>query len=101
MGYRVTFHPQAKADLFNLYAYIEAQSGPARAGNYIERIERFCASFAMFPERARSRDDLVPGLRTAAMERRVLIAFRINGDEVMILRALYAGLDWQEADIPH
>jgi len=63
-AYAITFRPAAEADLFALYDYIAAQSGLARAGEYIARIERACLAFATFPERGTRRDDILPGLRT-------------------------------------
>jgi plasmid stabilization system protein ParE len=38
---KVVFAPEAKADLLNLYDYIAAQSGAARAFGYINRIESY------------------------------------------------------------
>lgn len=96
----VRFHPLARTDLFNLYRYIEGQSGPERAGAYLDRIDRLCASWADLPERAVPRDDLVPGLRTVALERRVLVALTVADTTVTILRVLYAGRDLSAQDVP-
>lgn len=96
----VRFHPLARTDLFDLYAFIEARSGPRRAGDYLARIERVCSGLAAFPERGTPRPDLAPDVRTIAMERRVLIVFRVRPEEVLILRVLYAGRDFDAADIP-
>lgn len=98
---RVQFHPLARTDLLDLYSYIERQSGPDRAGGYLDRIERLCVSLAEFPERTTPRDDLVPGLRTVAMERRVLVALTVTDQAVTILRVLYAGREFQAEDLPH
>jgi len=42
-------------------------------------------------ERGAARDDIRPGLRLLAFERRVSIAFLIEGERVVILRILNAG----------
>ena len=47
--------------------------------------------------RGTQHDDLLPGLRIIGMERRVTIAFRIDGNTVEILRILYGGRDVQAA----
>lgn len=101
MTHRVRVHPAARTDLFDLYRYIEAQSGPERAGGYVSRIEAVCQGLAEFPERGAPRDDIAPGIRTTVMERRVVIAFRVEDDTVTILRVLYAGRDFTPEDVPH
>ncbi|MCJ2065607.1 type II toxin-antitoxin system RelE/ParE family toxin [Methylobacterium sp. J-088] len=96
----VFFHPLARADLFSLYDFIEQQSGPERAGAYLDRIRRLCMSLADLPERTVPRDDLVPGLRTVALERRLLVALTVTDTVVTILRVLYAGCDLSAQDVP-
>ncbi|MDF3810168.1 MULTISPECIES: type II toxin-antitoxin system RelE/ParE family toxin [Rhodopseudomonas] len=49
MTYRVRFRPKAAADLFELYDYIAARAGRARAAAYIDRIETACMKLATFP----------------------------------------------------
>jgi len=44
-----------------------------------------------FPQRGTARNDLRPGLRTVGFERRATIAFTVKGEDVIILRILYAG----------
>lgn len=101
MTHRVSFHPLARRDLFDLYNFIETQSGATRAGGYIERIERACRALREFPLRSTARDDIAPGVRTIALERRVLIPLRVTLGEVTILRVLYAGRDFIAADLPN
>jgi toxin ParE1/3/4 len=93
--YAVTFRPAAEADLFALYDYIAEQSGPARAGEYIARIERACLALATFPERGTRRDDILTGLRTIGFERRTTIAFRVVKTTVEIVAIAYAGRDFE------
>ena len=96
----VRFHPLARTDLFDLYPYIERQSGPERAGAYLDRLEQLCTSLADLPERTVPRDDLLPGLRTIALERRVVVALTVTDTAVMILRVLYVGRDLSAEDVP-
>jgi toxin ParE1/3/4 len=95
MTYKVSFRPDAEADLFALYRYISDRSGPVRAGDYISRIEAACMNLATFPERGTKRDDLGPGIRTVGFERRATIAFRVEDDAVRIVRIFYAGRDYE------
>jgi toxin ParE1/3/4 len=94
VAHRVTFRPRAEPDLFALYNYIANQSGHARAGDYISRIEKACMALSTYPKRGTPRDDIVAGLRTIGYERRVTIAFRVLEDTVEIITIAYAGKDF-------
>lgn len=94
MTHKVVFRPAAQADLFALYSYIENDSGAARAGGYIDRIEAACLALATFPERGSLREAIGPGVRVVGFERRASILFRVEGDRVLILRILYGGQDY-------
>jgi toxin ParE1/3/4 len=93
VSHKVAFSPEALADLTDLYDYIAAHSGPDRAIDYIDHLEKICRNLATFPERGTQRDDLRLGLRILGIERRALIAFRVTQDTVTILRLLYGGRD--------
>lgn len=95
MALKVFFRPQAEADLLALYRYIAGVSGLANAGGYIDRIEVACTSLATFPNRGTRRDDLTPGLRTVAFERRETIAYRVLKTRVEIVTIAYAGRDYE------
>ena len=79
--------------MLDLYEYVAARSGAARAQAYTARIVDHCRGFAMFPERGTRRDDLRPSLRLTGFERRVTIAFHVTSDAVVIDRILYGGRD--------
>jgi toxin ParE1/3/4 len=89
----VSFSPEAQADLSSLYDHIAEHSGAGRALAYIERIEQWCLGLANFPERGTRRDDLKPGLRIVGYEKRLVAAFTVMDDAVVILRILYGGRD--------
>lgn len=95
MALKVLFQPKAEADLLALYRYIAETSGLDVAGHYIDRIEVACLSLATFPNRGTKRDDLAPGLRTIAFERRVTIAYRALKTRVQIVTISYAGRDFE------
>jgi toxin ParE1/3/4 len=92
---KVIFRPQAEANLMALYRYIAEASGLGIAGDYIHRIEIACMSLATFPNRGAKRDDLSPGLRTIAFERRVTIAYRVIKTRVEIVTIAYGGRDFE------
>jgi len=92
---KVHFRPQAEADILTLSRYIAETSGLAIAGNYIDRIETACMSLATIPNRGTKRDDLAPGLRTIAFERRVTIGYSVRKTQVEIVAISYAGRDFE------
>ena len=92
MAREIVFRPAARADLRNLYDYIEKDS-PANAGRYVEQIKTYCMQLVDFPERGTRRDDLRPGIRILGFRRRVNIAFVVLEDRVEIARLLYGGRD--------
>jgi toxin ParE1/3/4 len=94
--YAVVWRPAARADLIALYDWIAVRAEPDIAFAYSSRIEAHAANLAEFPERGTPRDDLEPGLRTTPYTRRTIIAYRVSGDEVEILRLVHAGEEWGE-----
>ena len=89
--------PLAEADLADIYRYIAEQSGsPETAIGYIRRIRSHCENLLTFPMMGRARDDLRPGVRIIAFERRVLVAYMLlpSGD-VEIGRVFYGGRDYE------
>ena len=101
MAHRLIYNTLARADLLNLYRYIEERNGPVIAGGYLDRIEALCASLNTMPKRGVDRSALGRGLRTVALERRVQVVYRVNPETVEILRVLYAGRDFNLDDLPH
>lgn len=81
----LSFHPQAEADLAALFRWIEAEAGADVADRYLARIEAKCATLTAYPNRGSPRDDLGVGVRTQSFERRLVIAYRVTGDQVVIL----------------
>jgi toxin ParE1/3/4 len=92
--FEVRFSALAEDDLFELYHFIAGEAGRHVAGGYIERIEAACLKLEMFPERGTRRDDIRPGLRTVGFERRVTIVFQVGSSEVLIVRILYGGQEF-------
>ena len=95
--HKVSFRPQARADLFGLYSYIAEEAGYRIAGAYIDRIEAACLGLESFPNRGTRRDHIRPGLRTMGFERRATIVFQVKRAEVIIVRIFYGGQDYERA----
>jgi toxin ParE1/3/4 len=95
--FRVSFRPQAEDDLFELYRWIAERTGLHTAGDYVDRIQATCMALETAPERGTRRDDIRPGLRTMGFERRATIVFRVLRREIVIVRVLYGGQDFERA----
>jgi toxin ParE1/3/4 len=93
--FKVSFRPLAEADLFGLYRFFADEAGHDVAGAYIDRIEAACQALETFPERGTRRDDIRRGLRTIGFERRATIMFQVRKSEVLIVRILYGGRDYE------
>lgn len=92
---RVVFTPAAEREVDELHGWISARAGERTADAFVERIVSYCLGFSTFPERGRRRDDLLPGLRIIGFERRVTIAFVVDGDIVSIEGVFYGGRDFE------
>ena len=98
MAYSIRLDEEAKADLKGIYTLILMNGGTAAtARGYVNRILGFLAGFDIFPERGSLREHIRPGLRIVGFERRVSVAFIVEEDEVVILRLLYAGRQFESA----
>jgi toxin ParE1/3/4 len=93
--FRVSFAPEAEAQLLSIYHYIARKASPQIAHRFTHAIVEKCEGLDEFPNRGTPRDDLRPGLRTLAFRRRVVIAYAIFADEVSILGVFYGGQDFE------
>jgi toxin ParE1/3/4 len=90
----VVYAVDAAEDLEALFQYLRGNGASLRTTEgYIARIRNRCARIGDAPSSGRLRDDLRLGLRTIAFERRVVIAYTIEADHVVVLRVFYGGRD--------
>jgi len=97
MKYTVIFTPEAEEQIAELYRYIAGNSSSEIAARYTEDLVQYCETFETFPQRGSKRDDILPGLRTVGYRRRVLIAFSVHVNEVVIIGIFYGGQDFETA----
>jgi toxin ParE1/3/4 len=81
----------ASNDMDEIAAYI-GQDNPGRAESFTDEISNKIATVAERPLSFRSRDDLMPGLRSALIGN-YLILFLFGDDEVDIVRVVYGARD--------
>ncbi|SDA42792.1 type II toxin-antitoxin system RelE/ParE family toxin [Mesorhizobium qingshengii] len=92
----VEYLESASADLTNIFTHIaEATGSPDVALRFVLRIEDRCQSIGNAPRGGRSRDDIVPGLRTVPFEHSAVIAYIVEDDLVRIVNIFYGGRDYE------
>ncbi|SCM72368.1 conserved hypothetical protein [uncultured Pleomorphomonas sp.] len=97
--YRVRLSDEAAADLAHIYRFVLRKSASSiTARDYVGRIHAFLAGFEVFPERGTLRDNIREGLRIVGFERRVSVAFIVEDTEVVVLRVLYAGQQFERGE---
>lgn len=93
MARKVVFRPLAEADLVELDAYV-AEESPDRAREFVLAIKSRIMALADFPDLGRAADDIAPGLRVLAFDRRVTIAYLVTPATVEVVRLSYRGRDF-------
>lgn len=86
--HRVLLSALAIEDMVALHRWIAARADAGTADGYLDRVEARLAALDRFPDRGSPRDDLSSGLRTLSFERRLVIAYRVVGDAVEVLRVI-------------
>ncbi len=94
MTYRVVFTPEAEEQLSAVYRYLATEASPAIAYRYTHDIIEHCEGFNEFPYRAVRRDDIRQGLRLTHFKGRVVIAFALDTDQVVIVGVFYGGQNY-------
>jgi toxin ParE1/3/4 len=83
--------PQAEIDLETILEDLQ-QKNPAVAERYANDFYDKGKALAQFPEIGRSRPEIAPHLRSTLVHPYVIF-YRIQGDEVQILRILHGRMD--------
>ena len=90
MRRRVVYRPRAAEDLDRIYDWIADFAGPDSAKRIVDGITKRCDSLRENPQRCRPRPELGEGIRTTVTGKAV-IAIRVQGKDVEIVRVRYAG----------
>lgn len=89
---RIIRHPQAEQDLIDVWQYIATESGPDRAESVYDRIEGAIALLSEFPGMGRSRNELLPNLRSHPVGRYTIYFFPLD-DGIEVVRILHSSRD--------
>ncbi|MGO9006038.1 MAG: type II toxin-antitoxin system RelE/ParE family toxin [Beijerinckiaceae bacterium] len=86
-NYRIVWSPESESDLLTLWHWGASHFSPDIADAHLRDIEKTVASLKDQPNLARSRDDLVPGIRALVVYPTVLF-YRVGTDRVEIVRVV-------------
>jgi toxin ParE1/3/4 len=95
MPYSVVFTPEVEEQLVELYRYIANDASPAVAEQFTSAIVEFCEGLVNFPHRSVRRDDIRPGLFVTQYRSRVVIAYSVDNNEVVVIGVFYGGRDFE------
>ncbi len=84
---RIVWSAAAYDDLEMIWSYLAQEASVVRADDQIVRIETACSRLSVFPFAGRSRDKLIPGLRTIVVAPYVAF-YRNKETTVEIVRVL-------------
>jgi toxin ParE1/3/4 len=83
---RIVWSPDADNDLAQIWNYLAREASIGRADDQVRKIETACCVLAEWPLAGRSRDTIIPGLRTIVATPYVIF-YRVS-DTVQIIRVL-------------
>lgn len=93
MAFRTT--PRADQDLAELYRHGTLTYGLEAATNYAEGFRDVFAFLSQFPRATRERDEVSPPVRIHPY-RSHLVAYRIEDEDVVVVRILHQRSAWTE-----
>ena len=91
---KLVYRPAALADLDGIYDYIEPEN-PRRAASFVKDIQDRCRNLCAHPELGPAREDLGAGIRILPMLGRVVVAYRIVDEAIVITRVFHGGRDYE------
>jgi toxin ParE1/3/4 len=109
MSYSVVFTPEAEEHLVDNYRYIASEASPAVAEKFTSGIVEFCEGLVNYPHRSVRGDDIRSGLFVTQYRSRVVVAYIVDDDAVIVIGVFYGGRDFESllggvpmsSDFPH
>ncbi|WP_417519117.1 type II toxin-antitoxin system RelE/ParE family toxin [Minwuia sp.] len=90
---KLVYTRRATRHLAEIWNWITENADERTADGYVDRIHRHCETLIPFPQRGDRKDHILPGLRTIGFERRVVIAFVVIDEMIVVEGILYGGRD--------
>ena len=93
-------HPAFFNDLDEAYEYLLGES-PQSADRLFERVEEVGRLLTQFSHLGRSRGDVAMGVRSFRVRGfRYLIFYRVEGDDVLLIRMIHGAMDMTSQTFP-
>ncbi|MFD1786652.1 type II toxin-antitoxin system RelE/ParE family toxin [Sphingomonas floccifaciens] len=86
MSHRLVLLPTAEADIQQIADWISDHADLPTALRYIERLRAFIGKLQDFPRRGAVRSIMSIDVRTVTFERRIVIAYHVDGGDVIVIR---------------
>jgi len=96
---KLIISPAARNDLQKIYQYGSLNWGNSRATNYLDNLKEQLWSLTKHPKMGIKRDDLIPGVRSLAVDRHVVF-YRSQKQQLEVIRVLHGRQDPQLALTP-
>lgn len=93
----VIFTKEAAEQISALYQDLATSASSATAIRLVTDITEHCERFGEYPSLGRSRPDLSAGIRTFAFDRRIVVAYAVEPDKVVIVGIFRRGEDFESS----
>ncbi len=91
----VVFRPEAAKDIENIFTYIFEQTNNFDiAQNFTKRLYDRCIKIGIIPNGGANRDDLGENIQLIPFEKRAVILYKTENNEVIIVSIFYGGRDY-------
>lgn len=91
----VFFSPAAECDLREIHDSIAADNVTA-AERLLAEVQQSCENLSRHPRLGVGRDDLLPGLRLIVVRRMYVVFYRIQDEEIEIVRIVHGRRDFSK-----
>jgi toxin ParE1/3/4 len=98
--HKLILTPRAKRQLGIIFIYLNQKAGVSVASNYIIQIENRLEKLKLFPFIGSLNDDIIPNLRIIGFKKRVMIAFTVSDNVIIVHSILYGGQNISKALSP-
>jgi toxin ParE1/3/4 len=89
---RVVWSPEAEQDLLDIWAYLAREASTRVADEQLRSIDRVCDMLSEAPLLGRSRDELLPGIRSIAAQPYVIF-YRAPATHIEVVHVLHGSRD--------
>jgi toxin ParE1/3/4 len=97
MRRRVVYSARAQSQLWAMFLELAGDASDESAFRIVLDLQLRLGILADFPYLGRAREDIAPGIRTLAFDRKVLVAYGVAKDLIRIVGIFRRGEDFETA----